>query len=60
MPVDEYALDEYASLPKHVAVKLLISILEENCLATISALGHVVRKTRDDHSGEPTMQAKYH
>ncbi len=41
-------------LPKHVAVKLLISILEENCLATISALGYVVRKARDDHSDEPT------
>jgi hypothetical protein len=24
---------------KHVAINLLISILEENCLATISALG---------------------
>src|ERR1700720_815959 len=45
-------------LPKHVAVKLLISILEENCLATISALGHVVRKARDDHSGEPTPAGK--
>jgi hypothetical protein len=39
-------------------VKLLISILEENCRATISALGHVVRKARDDHSGEPTHAGK--
>jgi hypothetical protein len=41
---------------KHVAINLLIPILEENCLATISALSHVVRKTRDDHKatfGEP-------
>jgi hypothetical protein len=45
-------------LPKHVAVKQLISIPEENCLATISALGHVVRKARDDHSGEPTHARK--
>jgi hypothetical protein len=36
----------------------LISILEENCLATIFALGHVVRKTRDDHAGEPTHAGK--
>jgi hypothetical protein len=39
-------------------MKLLISILEENCLATISALDHVVRKARDDHSGEPTHARK--
>src|ERR1700733_2891849 len=45
-------------LCKHVGVKLLISILEEDCLATISALGHVVRKTRDDHAGEPTHAGK--
>lgn len=45
-------------LRKHVAIKLVISILEENCLATISALRHVVRKPRDDHAGEPTHAGK--
>jgi hypothetical protein len=35
---------------KHVAINLVISILEEDCLATNSALGHVVRKTRNDHA----------
>jgi hypothetical protein len=47
-------------LRKHIAVNLLIPILEENCLATISALGHMVRKTRDDHAGQATHAAKYH
>jgi hypothetical protein len=36
----------------------LIPILEEDCLATNSALGHVVRKTRDDHADEPTHPGK--
>jgi hypothetical protein len=45
-------------LPKCVAVKLLICILEEDCLTTISALGHVVRKARDDLSGKPTHAGK--
>jgi hypothetical protein len=45
-------------LRKHIAVNLLISILEENCLATISALGHMVRKTRDDHAGKASHAGK--
>jgi hypothetical protein len=47
-------------LGKQITINLLISIFEEDCLATISALGHVVRKTRDDHAGEATHAAKYH
>ena len=47
-------------LRKQIAINLLISLFEENRLATISALGHVVRKTRDDHAGEATHAAKFH
>jgi hypothetical protein len=36
----------------------LISILEEDRLATISALGHALRKTRNDHAGESTRAGK--
>src|SRR5271156_2172286 len=43
---------------KHIAINLVISILEENCLPTISALRHMVRKTRDDHAGKACHPAK--
>jgi hypothetical protein len=45
-------------LRKHVAINLLISIIEENGLATISALGHMVRETRDDHARKATHAGK--
>jgi hypothetical protein len=45
-------------LREHVAINLLISILKENCFATISALGQVVRQTRDDHARKATHAGK--
>jgi hypothetical protein len=45
-------------LRKHIAVNLLISILEENCLATISALAHMTRKTGDDHARKASHAGK--
>jgi hypothetical protein len=37
-------------LRKHVAINLLIIVLEEDRFAAIPALSHVMRKVRDDHA----------
>jgi hypothetical protein len=43
---------------KLIARNLLISIFEEDSVATIAALGHVVRETRNNHAGEALHAGK--
>jgi len=51
-------LDLRDLLRKHIAINLVIPILEENDLPAIATLGHMVRETRDDHAGRARHAGK--